>query len=312
MRDGGHRSPLASNAERVLCSASLTDLAGRPTIVKRGTPVPTSTSTSIGRASVPTSATDSIFASNDPSHPGPRERDVARVGKGYDEKGPVRFAARRRMSGLLQPQLPGEHMAIALVAVTLGGLVQGSIGFGFALVSVPTLALIRPDALPATLLFMALPLTAFMAVRERGSIDVRGWRHAIAGRLLGTAAGVGLVAGLPTDSLSVVIGIVILVAVAMSLLSPTIAVQRATSLGAGFASGVMGTAAAVGGPPLALLYQGRSGPELRSTLAALFVVGPSSRSPGWPSRARSRAATSSSPSSSSPAWRSDWPRARAR
>jgi uncharacterized protein len=41
----------------------------------------------------------------------------------------------------------------------------------------------------------------------------------------------------------------------------------------GVASGVMGTAGGIGGPPLALVYQGRSGPEIRSTLAVAFVVG---------------------------------------
>ncbi len=41
----------------------------------------------------------------------------------------------------------------------------------------------------------------------------------------------------------------------------------------GIASGVTSTAAAIGGPPLALIYQGRSGAELRSTLAISFVVG---------------------------------------
>lgn len=35
----------------------------------------------------------------------------------------------------------------------------------------------------------------------------------------------------------------------------------------------MGTVAALGGTPLALVYQDRSGPEMRSTLAVSFVVG---------------------------------------
>jgi len=35
----------------------------------------------------------------------------------------------------------------------------------------------------------------------------------------------------------------------------------------------MGTASSIGGPPAALLYQHHPGPVLRSTTAALFVVG---------------------------------------
>ena len=36
----------------------------------------------------------------------------------------------------------------------------------------------------------------------------------------------------------------------------------------------MGTAGGIGGPPLALVYQERSGPEVRSILAVAFLVGP--------------------------------------
>lgn len=35
----------------------------------------------------------------------------------------------------------------------------------------------------------------------------------------------------------------------------------------------MGTAGGIGGPPLALVYQERSGPEVRSILAVAFLVG---------------------------------------
>jgi uncharacterized protein len=41
----------------------------------------------------------------------------------------------------------------------------------------------------------------------------------------------------------------------------------------GALSGVMGTASSIGGPPVALLYQHHPGAVLRSTTAALFVVG---------------------------------------
>ena len=43
--------------------------------------------------------------------------------------------------------------------------------------------------------------------------------------------------------------------------------------GAGAASGFMATAAGLGGPPVALVYQRESGVRLRGTLAAYFIVG---------------------------------------
>ena len=42
---------------------------------------------------------------------------------------------------------------------------------------------------------------------------------------------------------------------------------------AGVASGISGTTSAIGGPPLAFLYQHSPGEELRSSLAAIFSVG---------------------------------------
>ena len=42
---------------------------------------------------------------------------------------------------------------------------------------------------------------------------------------------------------------------------------------AGAASGVMGTATAIGGPPMALVWQRNSGARLRGTMSGFFLVG---------------------------------------
>lgn len=165
------------------------------------------------------------------------------------------------------------ELGVALAAVTLGSLVQGALGFGLSLVVAPTLTLVQPDALPATILFLALPMTAVMALRERGAVDGRGVAFASAGRVVGTAGGVALVSAVADDRLSVLVGAVIVAAVALSVFGPALEPGARTTLLAGTASGVMGTVAAVGGAPLALAYQTRPGPEVRSTLAVVFVVG---------------------------------------
>lgn len=160
-----------------------------------------------------------------------------------------------------------------LLAVGVGAAIQGSIGFGYALVAAPALALVLPQALPTTLLILAVPLTAFMALRERRAIDVRGFAWMTAGRLLGTAAGVAVLASVPADSLSVLFGALIVAAAGMSALGPALEAGSRTRFAAGVASGAMGTAAAIGGPALALVYRDRPGPELRSTLAVAFLAG---------------------------------------
>ncbi len=77
----------------------------------------------------------------------------------------------------------------------------------------------------------------------------------------------------PQGWLSALTGLLIVAAALGSFLSPNFEVNDRTRIAGGLASGVVGTVAALGGTPLALVYQDRSGPELRSTLAVSFVVG---------------------------------------
>ena len=169
--------------------------------------------------------------------------------------------------------LTAAGLAVALVAVLAGAFVQGTVGFGVNLLAAPVLALAEPDALPATLILVAMPLAVGMLVREHGATDWTGLRWLVVGRLPGTALGALVVATLPDDGLAAVIGLLVLLAVAMSLAAPPLPVTRGSALAVGAVSGAMGTASSIGGPPAALLYQHPAGPVLRSTTAALFVVG---------------------------------------
>jgi uncharacterized protein len=164
-------------------------------------------------------------------------------------------------------------VAVLAVAVAAGAVIQGSIGFGYALLAVPAMVLLLPWAVPVTPLFLALPMTLLMSAREWRSIDLGGFALITAGRLLGTVAGVVLLVLAPKGYLSMLTGLLILTAALGSFLKPTFELNKRTRLAGGVASGVVGTVAALGGTPLALVYQDRSGAELRSTLAISFVVG---------------------------------------
>ena len=167
------------------------------------------------------------------------------------------------------------ELAVCAVAVVAGGMVQGAIGFGLSLIAVPVIGLIDPGALPATMLILAIPFTAAMAYRERENIDVPGFWLIAVGRLPGTLAALWLLAAISEAQLSIVIGAAVIVAVVSSVIAPEVPLGTTTRLVAGAVSGLMGTAAAIGGPPLAIAYQRRPGPELRSTLAMSFVFGSS-------------------------------------
>lgn len=165
------------------------------------------------------------------------------------------------------------QLLLVTVVVGSGAALQAVLGFGLGLIAAPVLALVDPTLVPGPLLFVMVPLTVLVARRERGSLDLRGIRWALAGRIPGTIAGSLAVASLPERQLAVLLGGVVLLAVVLSVAGWRVRPTSSTLLVAGAASGFMGTATSIGGPPMALVYQRRSGPELRATLAAYFVVG---------------------------------------
>ena len=66
-------------------------------------------------------------------------------------------------------------VVLTLVAVAVGAVIQGSIGFGYAFVAVPTMALLYSEAVPVTPLLLALPMTVLMSAQEWRSIDISGF-----------------------------------------------------------------------------------------------------------------------------------------
>lgn len=167
-----------------------------------------------------------------------------------------------------------EWLVIALT-VAVASTVQGVVGFGSNLLSVPVVALIVPAALPGAMVVPGIPMAVGMAVSERDHIDWRGSRYLILGRVPGTVLGVAVVAIVSADALAVVVGSVVILAVALSVaarhLHPGITPVSATTTGV--VTGVTGTSAAIDGPPLALLYQHDPSPVFRSTLATQFAIG---------------------------------------
>jgi uncharacterized membrane protein YfcA len=164
------------------------------------------------------------------------------------------------------------ELVVAMTVAALGACGYAASGYGLNILVVPLLALIDTRLVPAPLLLAGLPLGILMARRERGWLDGRGIRWALAGRVPGTVIGSLAVAALSTRSMAVLIAALILISVALSLgpWRPTPA--PGTLLAAGVASGVMGTATASGAPPIAMVYQHRAGAELRATLGAYLVV----------------------------------------
>ncbi len=164
-------------------------------------------------------------------------------------------------------------MLAACAVVALGATVQGSVGFGLGLVAAPVLALIEPRLVPGALLVSALVMNVLMFRREFRWIVLSEVKWAIVGRLIGAVIGAAVLASIPRGETGLFFGVLVLLAVGMSATGLKIRPTTPAVLGAGTISGFMGTTIAIGGPPVALVYQHAKGPRLRGTLAGMFVFG---------------------------------------
>ena len=167
------------------------------------------------------------------------------------------------------------EVAFALTAITLGALVQASVGLGVALIAAPFLLIIDRAFIPGPLLMVALVLTLLIAIRDRRAIDTKGLKFALVGRVIGTVPAALTVTVLADNLFDLVFGGLVIFAVFLSLLGLRFAATASTTLIAGAMSGFMGTLASIGGPPMALIYQDAKGARLRGTLSSFFVFGSS-------------------------------------
>lgn len=166
-------------------------------------------------------------------------------------------------------------LEIALVGliVLVGSTLQGSVGFGMGLLASPLLILIDPRFVPAPILLSTLVLVSLLTLRERHAIDLHGIGWAMVGRVGGTAAAGVVLVALPGDRLVLLFGVLVLAGVGMSVSRVRLAPVRPVLVGAGLISGVLGTIASIGGPPMALVYQNEPGARIRSTMSGFFMAG---------------------------------------
>jgi len=163
-------------------------------------------------------------------------------------------------------------LLVAGLIMLTGAIVQGVVGYGLNLIAGPLMALLDPALVPVPLLLVACGNAVMSATRERGHIEWRNVWWALAGRIPGNVLGVLAIALLPTRGFNLAVGLSVLVCVGLSLITWTPKLNRPSLVVAGTASGAFGTTSAIGGPPIALLYQNSKGPTVRSTLGVYFLL----------------------------------------
>ena len=166
---------------------------------------------------------------------------------------------------------PWEAIAVCSIVV-VAACVQGAIGFGMALIAAPLLVLIEPRLVPGPLMASVLVLVLFVAFRDRRHADLRNVRWALLGYAAGAAVGVTVLVSLDVMGFQVLFGVLVLVGVALSALGLRVRVTAGSAVGAGLLGGFMGSTTAIGGPPVAMLYQHEDADRIRGTLSAYFVL----------------------------------------
>lgn len=164
-------------------------------------------------------------------------------------------------------------VALIGLVMMLGAYVQAVVGLGLGLLGAPVVALLEPSLVPVLTLWLALLISGLNLIGEHQHVDWRSTRWSLPARVPGTVLGAWLVTEFTEEQIGLALAVMVLLAVALSVRTVDVPVNRLTLAMAGFVAGTTGTATSVGGPPIALLYQHGDPKVARSTMSAFFFVG---------------------------------------
>ncbi|GAB3784046.1 sulfite exporter TauE/SafE family protein [Nocardioides ungokensis] len=169
--------------------------------------------------------------------------------------------------------VPWDVVALIGAVTCVGAFVQSVVGLGLGLLVAPVVAMVEPGLVPALPLWLALMISGSMLLGERRHVDWGALAWALPARVPGTIVGAWLVVTFSDQAIAVAIGVMVLVAVVVTLRTVHVPVNPASLTAAGVVAGVSGTATSIGGPPIALLFQRREPEVVRSTLSVFFFLG---------------------------------------
>ncbi|MGH8808928.1 MAG: TSUP family transporter [Noviherbaspirillum sp.] len=176
------------------------------------------------------------------------------------------------LTALIAPFLTADYLWMALVVI-VGACLQGVGGIGFGMFVGPVLAILHQELVPGPVLFLSALISIMSALREYRAIDFPALGYALVGRVPASILASMTIAILPMRAMSIVFALLILIAIAMSLRGWRVTPGPRNYMFAGAASGFMGTITSVGAPPMVIVYQDFSGPQVRATLGVFFAVG---------------------------------------
>lgn len=164
-------------------------------------------------------------------------------------------SARQRIKGV--PMLHNLILAYSVLAVALGSFTRAYGGFGFALVALPALSLVwAPSAIVPVILMLDVLIGSVLLVQTWRVIRWRAVSLLWLGAALGSPAGAHLLANLPVRPMRMAIALSVLIFVVLYKRGFALKkVPNPWALAAlGLVSGFCNGSAAMGGPPVVLLY----------------------------------------------------------
>ncbi len=168
-------------------------------------------------------------------------------------------------------ELPAEWPAFAAAAAA-AGLVQGSLGFGFSLVTLTGAAFFLPldVVVPAVAVLSAVIYTGQLTVM-RDSLVLKDGLVIVAGMLMGVPGGVALLRFGEPKWLLAALGLVLVLGSASQAMRRGERVERGRKVAfvAGLAGGVLSGSLGTGGPPVVLYTQTQ--PWKPARMAAVLV-----------------------------------------
>ena len=125
------------------------------------------------------------------------------------------------------------------------------------MIAAPVVVLVAPEYVPTALLLVGVVVGLSSAAFDLRAVQLRDLPSGFSGRALGAIIGAFLAARLAgeTELLAAVVGAVVYLGIALSLVGLKVPVAPVPLFFAGATAGVMGTLTAIGAPPMALLYQ---------------------------------------------------------
>jgi uncharacterized membrane protein YfcA len=166
-------------------------------------------------------------------------------------------------------------LVLVAAAVGLGSYAQGVSGFGFGLISSPLIAALEGPRAAVVGVAVVATFQSLYVIRRLAS-DVR-WRTVgliMSGSLIGMPFGLLVFSHLSKQSLTVVIGVLVIVFAVLLWRGSQLPDTPITEVLAGIVSGSLATSTGTTGPPLVITFHGRGlqPNEFRATLAGVFAV----------------------------------------